>query len=139
VVTSLRGDPQQLYEKVYCARGEAENRIKEQQLCLFADRTSSVNWFANQLRVLLLAKFYVGCLFFGLMQCCRVNATLEHLFTNRLLKNKHRGLSQGRSRPGNRRRSGAASRIDRRRERRIRARGALFQQPANQDLTFLVM
>ena len=50
--------------------------------------------------------------------------------TSRLLKNKHRDLSQGRSRPGDRRRSSATSRIDRRRERRIRARGAFFQQPA---------
>jgi hypothetical protein len=40
VVTSLAGDPQDLYDRVYCQRGEAENRIKEQQLGLFADRTS---------------------------------------------------------------------------------------------------
>ena len=39
-VTDLEGDPQVLYEKVYCACGEMENRIKEQQLGLFADRTS---------------------------------------------------------------------------------------------------
>ena len=36
----MPGDPQELYEDVYCQRGEAENRIKEQQLDLFADRTS---------------------------------------------------------------------------------------------------
>ena len=45
VVTNLElsgiQSPQRLYEQVYCARGEMENRIKEQQLCLFADRTSS--------------------------------------------------------------------------------------------------
>ncbi|MDR1279907.1 MAG: IS1380 family transposase, partial [Opitutaceae bacterium] len=38
VVTSLAGDPQRLYEQVYCARGDMENRIKEQQLEMFADR-----------------------------------------------------------------------------------------------------
>jgi hypothetical protein len=43
--------PQQLYEKLYCARGEMENRIKEQQLYLFADRTSSATMRANQLRL----------------------------------------------------------------------------------------
>ena len=51
VVTSLSGDPQILYDELYCARGEAENRIKEQQLYLYADRTSCMNWLPNQLRV----------------------------------------------------------------------------------------
>ena len=40
-----------LYERVYCARGEMENRIKEQQLDLFADRTSAATMRANQLRL----------------------------------------------------------------------------------------
>ena len=40
-----------LYEQVYCARGEMENRIKEQQLYLFADRTSTATLRANQLRL----------------------------------------------------------------------------------------
>ena len=40
VVANVPGDPQELYEDVYCQRGEMENRIKEQQLDLFADRTS---------------------------------------------------------------------------------------------------
>ena len=40
VVANVPGDPQELYEDVYCQRGEAENRIKEQQLDLFAGRTS---------------------------------------------------------------------------------------------------
>lgn len=53
VVTSLSGDPQHLYDKGYCVRGEMENRIKEQQLYLFADRTSCMNWLPNQFRVLL--------------------------------------------------------------------------------------
>jgi hypothetical protein len=42
---------QELYEEVYCARGDMENRIKEQQLYLFADRTSSAMMRANQLRL----------------------------------------------------------------------------------------
>jgi len=52
VVTTLAGDAQVLYEDVYCARGEMENRIKEQQLGLFADRTSCHGWWANQFRLL---------------------------------------------------------------------------------------
>jgi hypothetical protein len=54
VVTSLsveEFDPQALYEQQYCARGEMENRIKEQQLDLFADRTSAETLRANQLRL----------------------------------------------------------------------------------------
>jgi len=57
VVSSLEGDPQELYEQVYCARGEMENRIKE-QLGLFSDRTSCHGWWANQFRVLLSAAAY---------------------------------------------------------------------------------
>jgi hypothetical protein len=59
VVTNLEGDAQQLYDAVYCARGEMENRIKEQQLGLFADRTSCHCWWANQFRLLLSASAYV--------------------------------------------------------------------------------
>lgn len=59
VITSLPGDPQDLYDRVYCARGEMENRIKEQQLGLFSDRTSCHGWWANQFRVLLSACAYV--------------------------------------------------------------------------------
>jgi hypothetical protein len=59
LVTSLSGDPQELYEKTYCQRGEAENRIKEQQLHLFAGRTSCHDFLANQFRVLLSAAAYV--------------------------------------------------------------------------------
>ena len=53
VVTTLKGDPQRLYEDVYCQRGDMENRIKEQQLMLFADRTSCQAMLANQFRLLL--------------------------------------------------------------------------------------
>jgi len=58
VVTSLKGEGQYLYEQVYCARGDMENRIKEQQLDLFADRTSCHNWWPNQLRLLLAGLAY---------------------------------------------------------------------------------
>jgi hypothetical protein len=59
VVTSLPDPPQQLYEHRYCARGEMENRIKEQQLGLFADRTSCQAFVANQFRLLLSSFAYV--------------------------------------------------------------------------------
>ena len=59
VVTNLIGDAQALYDEVYCARGEMENRIKEQQLGLFADRTSCHGWWANQWRLLLSGLAYM--------------------------------------------------------------------------------
>jgi hypothetical protein len=52
IVTNLDGDPEALYDEVYCARGEMENRIKE-QIEMFSDRTSCHNWWPNQLRLLL--------------------------------------------------------------------------------------
>jgi hypothetical protein len=62
VVTSLAAstiDARTLYEDVYCARGEIENRIKEQQLDLFADRTSAATMRANQLRLWFTSVAYV--------------------------------------------------------------------------------
>lgn len=62
IVTSLKPSAingRVLYEKVYCARGEMENRIKEQQLDLFADRTSAASLRANQLRLWFAAFAYV--------------------------------------------------------------------------------
>jgi hypothetical protein len=59
VVTNLTGKPQFLYDKLYCARGEMENRIKEQQLDLFADRTSCHRWWSNQFRLLLSSLAYI--------------------------------------------------------------------------------
>jgi hypothetical protein len=62
VVTSLTRaeiDGRELYERVYCARGEMENRIKECQLDLFADRTSATTMRANQLRLWFAAMAYV--------------------------------------------------------------------------------
>jgi len=62
VVTSLgreEAETRYLYEKVYCARGEMENRIKECQLDLFADRTSAKTMRANQLRLSFASMAYV--------------------------------------------------------------------------------
>src|SRR5215469_8946400 len=62
VVTSLSPEdaaPQQLYEEIYCARGDMENRIKECQLDLFADRTSAATMRANQLRLWFASMAYV--------------------------------------------------------------------------------
>lgn len=59
IVTNLEGNKQALYDDLYCARGEMENRIKEQQMGLFADRTSAHYWWANQFRLLLSSLAYV--------------------------------------------------------------------------------
>ena len=59
IVTNLAGDARALYEEVYCQRGESENRIKEQQLHLFADRTSCHAFRANAFRLMLSAAAYV--------------------------------------------------------------------------------
>lgn len=58
VVTSLQGDCEALYEQLYCARGEAENRIKEAQLDLFGRRASCHKFQGNQLRLLLAGLAY---------------------------------------------------------------------------------
>jgi hypothetical protein len=62
LVTSLSleaFDAQRLYEQLYCARGEMENRIKEAQLDLFADRLSTATFRSNQLRLWLASAAYV--------------------------------------------------------------------------------
>ena len=62
IVTSLspaQWEARSLYEELYCARGDMENRIKEQQLDLFADRTSSAAMRANQLRLWFASMAYV--------------------------------------------------------------------------------
>jgi hypothetical protein len=59
VVTNLSGNAQALYDELYCQRGEAENRIKEAQVGLFATRTSCRYMRTNQLRMLLAALGYV--------------------------------------------------------------------------------
>jgi hypothetical protein len=68
VVTNLRQSPRFIYEHVYCARGDIENRIKELQDGLQIGRTSCCRFWANQLRVLLTAAAYV------LMQELRLRA-----------------------------------------------------------------
>lgn len=62
IVTTLpqgMSDPRHLYEQIYCARGDMENRIKECQMDLFSDRTSSHTIRANQLRLWFSAAAYV--------------------------------------------------------------------------------
>jgi Transposase DDE domain group 1 len=62
IVTSLKAaaiEARRLYEDIYCARGELENRIKECQLDLFADRTSAATMKANQLRLWFASMAYV--------------------------------------------------------------------------------
>ena len=58
MVTNLGGRGQELYDGLYCQRGEMENRIKEQQLDLFADRTSCHKWRPNQFRLILASLAY---------------------------------------------------------------------------------
>ena len=53
IVTNLNGAPRWLYEKVYCARGQAENLIKAHKLHLASDRTSCTRATANQFRLLI--------------------------------------------------------------------------------------
>lgn len=68
VVTNLKQTPRWIYEKVYCQRGDAENRIKELHYGLEFDRTSCSSFLANQFRVLMTAAAYV------LMQELRLHA-----------------------------------------------------------------
>jgi len=58
IVTSLTEEGRKLYEEIYCARGDMENRIKE-QFSLFADRVSAETMRANQMRLYLSAMAYV--------------------------------------------------------------------------------
>ena len=80
IVTSLFRETmaaQELYEKVYCARGECpENRIKEQQLDLFADRTSTGKMWSNQLRLYFSSIAYV--MMATLRRTALPGTTLEH-------------------------------------------------------------
>ena len=59
IVSNLDADAATLYDVLYCARGEMENRIKEAQLGLFADRTSCHYFVANQFRLLLASLAYI--------------------------------------------------------------------------------
>ena len=81
IVTSLPRrtiDARRLYEDIYCARGEMENRIKECQMDLFADRTSAATMRANQLRLWFASFAYVllcGLRRIGLVHTQFANAT----------------------------------------------------------------
>lgn len=75
VVTNLTQTDKYLYDKLYCARGDMENRIKDQQLGLFAHRASSHRWWNNQFRQLLSGLAYV--LFEGLRRLSLHDTALE--------------------------------------------------------------
>ena len=82
VVTNLGGKPQLLYDKLYCARGDMENRIKEQQLDLFADRTSCQRWWPNQFRLLLSSLAYI---LLEAIRCLALQGTeLAHVYVGTL-------------------------------------------------------
>ena len=68
VITNLKHNPQWIYEQVYCARGDIENRLKELHQGLEIDRTSCTKFWANQFRVWMTAAAYV------LMQELRLRA-----------------------------------------------------------------
>ena len=82
VVTNLTGGPQELYDDLYCQRGEAETRIKEAQVGLSATRTSCQHFQSNQLRVLRAA---LGCVLLeglrahGLQGAALANAQVDTL------------------------------------------------------------
>jgi len=84
LVTSLTGQAQGLYDDLYCQRGDAENRIKEQQLGLFADRTSCHAFLANQFRVLLSAAAYVLVETLRRVGLCRTELASAQVGTIRL-------------------------------------------------------
>ena len=58
VVTNLEADAQLLYDELYCARGDMENRIKGSQLDMFGGQTSCQKWWPNQFRLLLSSLAY---------------------------------------------------------------------------------
>lgn len=68
LITNIRGGPRRIYEAIYCARGDVENRIKELKDGLQIDRTSCSAFLANQFRALISAAAYV------LMQELRLRA-----------------------------------------------------------------
>jgi len=78
VVTSISREEieaKRLYEELYCGRGDMENRIKEQQLHLFSDRTSSATMQANQLRL------WFSCVAYVLLNLLREKALKGTEFT----------------------------------------------------------
>ena len=88
ITTNLQEDGQKLYDTLYCARGEMENRIKEQQLDLFADRTSAHDWWSNQLRLLLSSLAYILLQHIreGALQGTKFSSLCIQSIRNKLLK-----------------------------------------------------
>lgn len=78
IITNLKEDGQALYDHVYCARGEMENQIKQQQLDMFADRTSCHAWWPNQFRVLMSSLAYI--LMESLRRLGLRQTSLEHAY-----------------------------------------------------------
>ena len=74
--TGKQAGARELYEKIYCARGEMENRIKECQLDLFGDRTSTAAFKASQLRLWFASLAYV--LVTALRRLALAGTELEH-------------------------------------------------------------
>ena len=88
VITNMKQSPQWLYEKIYCQRGDIENRIKELHE-LHIDRTSCSRFWANQFRVLLTAAAYV------LMQELRLRAAGTHCARSQVWTLRERFLKLG--------------------------------------------
>jgi hypothetical protein len=89
VITNVRQTPRFVYERVYCARGDIENRIKELHGGLEIGRTSCTRFWANQLRVLLTAAAYV------LMQELRLRAARTTLARTQVTGLRDRLLKLG--------------------------------------------
>ncbi len=82
VVTHLPQTDRYLYDQIYCARGDMENRIKDQQQDLFADRTSCQRWWPHQFRPLLSGLAYT--LLEGLRRKALKGTTLAKASPNRI-------------------------------------------------------
>jgi len=82
VITNLPQGDQYLYDKLYCARGDMENRIKDQQLDLFAGRASCHRWWPNQFRQLLSGLAYT--LFEALRRRALHDTALANASPNRI-------------------------------------------------------
>ena len=82
VITNLEQTDRYLYDRIYCARGDMENRIKDQQLDLFAGRASCHRFWANQFRQLLSGLAYT--LIEGLRRLALTNTALAHASPNRI-------------------------------------------------------
>ena len=75
IVSNMNGDPDYLYDNIYCARGNMENDIKQIQLELFSDRMSCHKWDGNQFRLLLSSLAYI--LIERMRALCLKNTQLE--------------------------------------------------------------